>query len=806
MRKNIKNNLDAGVSSTDPSIEEIKLRKQLKGLAIVSFIAAFIVTFMYATRPNPLKVVIPNLIFVAMYSGFVLLNKFNQFHITKKFFIYGFVLHIFVMALMGSMDKGDVLYILLALPFMTYLTQKKVIPNSLLGFAVIFMIYSIWIFLPGLREWFIINGTGDLQKLESVKVLWNNLILLFLFTLFTEVMVRAINDYKRRIDNSLQERTQFLINLSHELKTPLTLIENHLSEYINNVKTDSSLQFITNNIKKLQRDVINYLDIEKLERGLYHYNHEQIINISDTLKTKLKLFQPLLTNKDISVACRIEDNIHIKIDPYAIDRVINNLFDNSIKYMDSKGSIDINLKSVNGKVFFSIKDSGCGIPEAQKQIIFNPYQQLVSRKKARQGLGMGLCIVKKILDEVNAEIEIESKIDRGTQFSMFFNRHQLMDDDVVVKEDYSAPIITDARIDFPEVKIDAAKNNIMVVEDNKELLYFLITKLKPYYNVYFAQNGEEAVELLDKIPKPNLIVSDVMMDKMNGYDFFHKLSENKGFGDIPFIFLTARTVISEKINALHEGAIDYIYKPFHFEELLAKITAIIKNQTLQQTFFVKSKFISLGILLAGISHEILNPLNNIYAPLDNIEIIVNRSELPDNKKIRIFIEQIHKNVNRIEMIIKNLRYLLMQNKVEENEILLEDILKAIQKIFQNKIENRIAFYFHIDKNFKLIGNHDIISQILINLISNAINAIKEKGKIVIEGKLNKWGKKMITVKDNGCGILIENRNKIFDPFFSASNSTGLGLFIVRELITRLGWELNWNSEENKGSEFVITIP
>ena len=327
--------------------------------------------------------------------------------------------------------------------------------------------------------------------------------------------------------------------------------------------------------------MVNFLDVEKLERGQSFYNHDQIVNLTKVLKTTILLFREIAENKRIKIVEEIsEKDIFIKIDPYAIDRVINNILDNAIRYTETGGEIIISLNNNNeDKVELSVNDTGTGISEKKLEHIFESYYQISHKKRNIEGIGVGLSIVKKIVDQVDGEIKIESKTNVGTSFNILFKNYELSDNDIIENNlEYTKPIKIASFEKLEEERYEEGKYNILIVEDNIHLLAYLQNSIKSKYNVYYAGNGEDALRKLEYIPKPNIIISDILMDIMDGYDFYNVLSDNERYKDIPVIFLTAKTSLDEKVEGLSKGAVDYIYKPFHINELLAKINSIIRSQ------------------------------------------------------------------------------------------------------------------------------------------------------------------------------------------------------------------------------------
>lgn len=191
---------------------------------------------------------------------------------------------------------------------------------------------------------------------------------------------------------------------------------------------------------------------------------------------------------------------------------------------------------------------------------------------------MGLNIVKKIIDEINGSIKVKSNREKGTDFTVTFPRFYAGDDDIITKGNQHqpsfVPVIADIVLRKEEYRQGRA--TILIVEDNREMLYYLQTKLHHYYNIFYASNGKNALMKIKNIPRPDIIISDIMMDEMDGFEFYDKLKTIDHFDSIPFIFLTALTSTTDKINSLYKGAIDYIFKPFNIDELIGKIHSILR--------------------------------------------------------------------------------------------------------------------------------------------------------------------------------------------------------------------------------------
>ncbi|MBN2439818.1 MAG: response regulator [Spirochaetales bacterium] len=382
----------------------------------------------------------------------------------------------------------------------------------------------------------------------------------------------------KQLKEAQEQKETFFINIAHEIKTPLTIVENSFLEFYKSYKNPRELYLIRAGLDKMKKNIVNFLDLHKLESGRLFYNHETITNCTEMVREAISLFTQLAEKKDLRLISSIEpDPLYTHIDPYAFDRIINNVIENSIKYNKPGGQVTVELSSTEDEIKLCVSDTGIGIPGDVIEHIFRPYYQIFRKKGNIQGLGMGLAIVKEICNQVKAEVSVESHVPSGTTISVCFINVKPGTGDSVSPHlsGTTVPDYLSDSIALEDSKYDRDKPVLLIVEDNKELLSFLMNKLKTDYNVFYALNGEEGLKKLSVIPDPDIIISDIMMDRMDGQTFRTKMKEKSTYASVPFIFLTARTAEETKLECLADGAVDYIVKPFSTDELLHKIAALL---------------------------------------------------------------------------------------------------------------------------------------------------------------------------------------------------------------------------------------
>ncbi|MBN2440022.1 MAG: ATP-binding protein, partial [Spirochaetales bacterium] len=215
-----------------------------------------------------------------------------------------------------------------------------------------------------------------------------------------------LENAKKEIRVQSEQNTSFFINFADEIKIPLAIIQNNLNEYLKKAKVTKELKIIKAHIHKLYRDIVNLLDCKKLEQGTLLYNNDTVIDASESLMNIIDQFKILAWKKKISITFSGENSLFLKIDPYAFESVINNIVDNAIKYTGENGHIEVNITSKADNIIITIQDDGIGISQTHLDNIFLPYYQVSRKKCNKQGLGLGLSIVKNILANFNGRIEV----------------------------------------------------------------------------------------------------------------------------------------------------------------------------------------------------------------------------------------------------------------------------------------------------------------------------------------------------------------------------------------------------------------
>jgi DNA-binding NarL/FixJ family response regulator len=239
------------------------------------------------------------------------------------------------------------------------------------------------------------------------------------------------------------------------------------------------------------------------------------------------------------------------------------------------------------------------MPEDKVARIFEPYYQISRGKGNQQGMGLGLSIVKRIMDSAGGRISVRSEEGKGSRFELVFPPCPPPEPGQAAAPNPgpSTPMAIPPRAVPPSEGAASGKAPILVVEDNPDMLAYLAEELGAEFDVYPAASGRDALMKLEGIPRPRLILSDVMMDGMDGFELLDALARTEAYRSVPIVFLTARGRENERIEGLKRGAVDVIPKPFSSAELLEKVRSLVRSQDAQRETLVKDVQSSVAALL-----------------------------------------------------------------------------------------------------------------------------------------------------------------------------------------------------------------
>ena len=380
-------------------------------------------------------------------------------------------------------------------------------------------------------------------------------------------------------------KSTFYTNITHEFRTPLTII---LGLTEDDVLTPKSAQLIRRNGKKLLGLINQLLDLSKLETGLLKPQLQQMEMVALTRYIG-ESFQSLAEQKHLQLTIYSElKSLWMDTDEEKYRQIISNLLSNAIKFTPENGRIILHLNSEGQFLTVQVRDNGMGIPPEELHFIFDRFYQVEHPQSATgQGTGIGLALVKELVELLNGEIFVMSSTqpnEKGTTFELRFPIHQLTLK-ANVKDEPTLPIDSLPKTVFyslPKTS-DHVKERyqLLIIEDNPDIVVYLEQLLHHFYDVLVAPNGEKGIEMaLETVP--DIIISDVMMPKKTGFEVLQSLKTDPRTSHIPIILLTAKATKEDKLKGLKHGADAYLMKPFDKSELFIRLKNLIEVRQLIQ--------------------------------------------------------------------------------------------------------------------------------------------------------------------------------------------------------------------------------
>ncbi len=423
-----------------------------------------------------------------------------------------------------------------------------------------------------------------------------------------ELKMRRFESQKLQEIDSMKSR--FFANISHEFRTPLTLILGPLGKMLSQAKNKEKkqeLKMMQRNAQRLQRLINQLLDLSKIEAGKMKLLTRPE-NIVALLNRIVQSFESQAKLKGIELKFHSEQNeIIAYIDRDKIENIFYNLLSNALKFTSEGGTVecririrpepellqrlsDSEIQNLKSEIIIAVSDTGIGIPQDRLDKVFDRFYQVDdSYTREHEGSGIGLALTKELVDLHHGKITVESELNKGTTFTVYLpiGKGHLKPEEIIAEKPVEEiqPEISSGEIGMgieAEEKVKAQSRQkalplVLIVEDNADMRSYLQDCLARDYRVIEAVDGEDGLHrAIDKIP--DLIISDVMMPKMDGFQFCERVKSDERTSHIPVILLTARATAESKIKGLELGADDYLIKPFDRTELQVRAKNLIEQR------------------------------------------------------------------------------------------------------------------------------------------------------------------------------------------------------------------------------------
>ncbi|MEG2598705.1 MAG: two-component regulator propeller domain-containing protein [Muribaculaceae bacterium] len=413
--------------------------------------------------------------------------------------------------------------------------------------------------------------------------------------------------YRRRKENQLkesqllftiekekelkQQKIDFFTTIAHEVRTPLSLINGPLEilkdQEIKDTKIVFNLNIIERNVKRLLYLTSQLLDFHKIDSKTIELRFENV-DISSLLQETFVRFEPTFTHRNKNISITIpEIDVIAFVDREAITKILSNILNNALKY--GKQEIRVKLRSDDDNFYISVESDGERISEGNSTLIFEPFYRIEDKKNSETGSGMGLPLSKSLAIHHGGKLYLDAECENNRFIlEVPFNKEAIKKHAQVVSHEDNIQLSETTFVD-----IEWASCTILLVEDNEEMLSFLESRLKEYFNVVTARNGQEGFDLIQNA-SIDIVVSDIMMPIMDGCELCKLIKADMNTCHIPVIFLTAKNDIDSKINGLKVGAEAYVEKPFSFNYLKSQILSLLSNRQKERETFSKRPYFSIN--------------------------------------------------------------------------------------------------------------------------------------------------------------------------------------------------------------------
>ena len=632
------------------------------------------------------------------------------------------------------------------------------------------------------------------------------------------------NERLRELDRL---KSEFFANVSHELRTPLTLIlapAASLSRESHGGLEPGQRAFVDTihrNATRLLQLINDLLLLAKLESGEPRIDPVPV-DVGAAVARVTQEAEAYAQSLDLKLAVELEAG-----GPYIwsgderhLDRILLNLVSNACKFSRHGGTVTLAVGSDREGIWLSVTDQGIGIAPQDVDRIFDRFVQVeASANRRAQGTGIGLSIVKQLVMLHGGRITVQSEPDRGSTFVVHLSAVPRIAAGAPATQS-SAPEVSRVKLE-PAVSIapvptGVSGNRVAVVEDNPELLAYLSQELGRWYRVIPFQESTKAVDAIVADP-PELIVSDIMMPGLDGIALARKIRAAPPTAEVPVLLLSAREEVEAKLAGFEAGADDYVHKPFDIQELHARIELHLRLRAQQRqlrealnqlkkaesTLVQSEKMVALGRMIAGVAHELNNPIHFLRG---NLTLLRRRTGQLDGAGP--LLADIDESVERITAVTRQL--LLFGRKQNDDPsaiVKLAEVIPLAVKMVAPNTPKGVRILQEVDGEVVRANAQDLF-QVILNIVHNAVQAVDpETGEVRIAA--TRTGDKVeISVADNGCGIPKENLSKIFEPFFTTKppgTGTGLGLSIVQELVAAQHGTVRVESEPGRGTTVAVSL-
>jgi signal transduction histidine kinase len=594
-----------------------------------------------------------------------------------------------------------------------------------------------------------------------------------------------------RLEEAQQARDRIFANVNHEIRTPLTLVLLAVAAIRKQLR-DEQVGGHLDNIESASRRLLRLVD----ELLLLAQGQERKMNLerracdlSALTRTVTSAWEPAARHEQITLGGTIGEGIGARVDELAFERVLTNLLSNALKFTPRGGAVHVGLARRGDHVELEVRDTGIGLSDEFRSRMFGRFEKGgAALRRGASGSGIGLSLVKELVDAHGGEIRAESPPGGGSIFRVMLPAGELPKESpapeiVLTPADYG---IVAAAPGGPGVfqPEQTAHATVLIAEDDVELGAQLARLLAGQYRVLLARDGLSALQIAEA-HQPDLLITDVAMPGMDGVELTRRFRALAGNRLAPVLLISAYADLGDRLAGLEAGAVDFVVKPFHPQELLARVRSQLRVRDLALKLHDAEKLAALGTLSAGLAHEMRNPANaivNAVEPLrEQLPASFSDPSTPTGQLMRVLAD----GARQLSSLSRHLLGYRRSGDLERREHELSDMVASALSLTSPVLES-IELRQELSYGGKVSCAGPLLTQALANLLENAAHAAGRGGWVRVTSRVEEMAV-VVEVSDSGAGVPRELRERIFEPFFTTKppgKGTGLGLTTARDIVRR----------------------
>jgi signal transduction histidine kinase len=657
-------------------------------------------------------------------------------------------------------------------------------------------------------------------------------------TVTTCVASALAHEQQRRRAEQLAEldrtKTAFFANVSHEFRTPLTLItgplEDELDERDEPLPTHrrERLETVQRNALRLLKLVNVLLEFSRIEAGrvLASYQPTDLATLTSELAS---MFRSAVERTRLSLDLELDalpEPVFVDRDMW--EKIVLNLMSNAFKHT-FEGGIRVRLRSTEAAVELAVSDTGVGIAEGELPHLFERFHRVLgAQSRTHEGSGIGLALARELARLHGGDIRVESQVNQGTTFSVSIPRGSAHLPPAHVSHDSSQSAVGVGALAYVHEALQWSKSSlegsapetaersrsrlprVLLADDNADMRDYVSRLLAPLYEVRAVPDGQAALDLVPSW-EPELILTDVMMPRLDGIALLKAVRGDRATQQIPVILLSARASEDASVAGLETGADDYLVKPFSARELLARVRTHLSLSKIRRDWAEHLQQVNqeLEAFSYSVSHDLRTPLRAIDG-FSKALLSRNAAQLDDDGKL--YLTRIRAAAGRMSELIDELLRLSRvsrSNVVWQNLDLTQLILRVASERQPHYPQQKVALW--VEPDLRVRADARLLQILLENLLDNAFKFTSRRAEPEVRvGQVPDAEPQTFYVEDNGAGFASEYGHKLFQPFQRLHTErdfpgTGVGLAIVSRIASRHGGRAWAESKEGEGAKFYFTL-